>query len=200
MTESIRLYFRAFLNSPAEEGEARLSFFELLGISWALHLIYAFYSVLALYLGVVSYEYFSNSRDFSHLVYDALSFQFQKISLLSSLFGAILYPFIFHFGYKFWKAIFKFYAQLFDSEIDNIEEKSEDILSIAFSSNLFLILPIVGNVLSNLAHGFFIFRGLRQKYEFTSLQAFLVLMTPLFCLFLVAVFSASYFLFLLTLL
>lgn len=200
MLETFSLYFNSFRHFPAENGERKISFMELLGISWALHLLYAFYSVFALYLGVKSYDYLSSSKDFSHMVFQSMTFTFQKVSLLTTLFGVVFYPFIFQFAYKFWKGSFKFYANIFDYEDELFEEKSDDILSTAFASNLLLILPIAGNVLSNIAIVYFIFTGLKRKFEFTSLQATLVVITPLFILFLLAIFSASYFVFLLTLL
>lgn len=202
MIESLQLYFNVFKGSDdtGDKAERKLSYLELMGISWSLHILYAFYSVSALYLGVKSYTYFSGSKDFTHLALETFSFKFQKIALLTTLFGVIFYPFLFQFAYKFWKSVFKFYANIFDFKDEQLEEKADQILITAFSANLFLILPIIGNILSNIALAFFLFQGLRKKYEFTSLQASLVLITPLFLLFLFAIFSASYFLFLFTLL
>lgn len=199
MIESLQLYFNTFRNFR-ESDDRKLSYLELMGISWSLHLLYAFYSVFALYLGVKSYSYFSGSKDFTHLVLESFSFKFQKISLLTTLFGVVFYPFLFQFAYKFWKGAFKFYANIFDYEDEMLEEKAEEILNTAFSANLFLIFPIIGNILSNIGLAYFLFQGLKKKYDFTSLQAGLVLITPLFIAFLCTIFSASYFLFLITLL
>lgn len=200
MIESMQLYFEAFKHFSHDRSERKISYFELLGLSWSMHMLYTFYSIFALYLGVKSYDYFSTSQNFTHLVLESFSFKMQKFSLFSSLFGVILYPLIFQFAYKFWKGLFKFYARLFDNKTENGEEISDEILSSAFSSNLFLLLPVIGNLLSNIAWTFFLFQGLKRKYEFTSLQATLVLITPLFLIFLAAIFSASYFIFLFTLL
>jgi hypothetical protein len=200
MFETLQLYFEAFKHPAQLTGERKIGYLELMGISWGLHLIYAFYSIFALYLGGESYYYFSSSKDFTHLVLESFSFKMQKITLLTTLFSVILYPFLFQFGYKFWKAIFKFYGNLFDVNDENLDEKSDDILTSAFSSNLFLIFPIIGNFLSNVALAFFIFKGLKQKYEFTSLQASLVLLSPIFLMFLFTIFTASYLVFLFTLL
>lgn len=199
MIESLQYYFEAFRDFSKDRSGRKNSYFELMGISWALHILYAFYSIFALYLGVKSFEYFSSSSDLSYLVLESINFKMQKLSLFSTLFGVILYPFIFQFGYKFWKAIFKFYVNLFDSREKQVDEWDDDILSSAFSSNLFLLLPIVGNILSNIALAFFLFQGLKRNYKFTSLQASLVLITPLFLVFLFGIFSASYFIFLFTL-
>ena len=199
MQEALLLYFDAFKNLSSPRMGRKITQFEVMGISWGLHLIYAFYSVFALFLGVKSYEYISGSEDFTHLVFSTFNIQLQKISLLSTLFSVILYPFLFYFGYRFWRSLFKFYTQLFDRQDSEFEDKTDDILASAFSCNLFLVLPIIGNILSHLAHGFFLYRGMVAKYNFSSLQAILVLLTPVFFVFLAAVFAASYFLFLLTL-
>ncbi len=199
MIESLQLYFEAFKNFSQDRGGRKISYVELMGVSWALHILYAFYSIFVLYLGVKSYDYFSSSTDFTYLVLEAFSFKMQKIALFTTLFGVVFYPFIFQFAYKFWKGIFKFYANLFDIQDQDMDAKSDDILTSAFSSNLFLLFPIVGNILSNIALAFFLFQGLKRKSEFSSLQASLVLITPLFLVFLFLIFSASYFIFLFTL-
>ena len=198
--DSLQTYFKTFKNLNINEtSDQEISYFELMGISWSLHFLYAFYSVFALYLGVKSYSYFAESGSFSHLVFNSINAKFQKMAMISTLFVVIFYPFLFQFAFKAWKAIFKFYLNLFQMMDDQFEIKTDNILNSAFSANLFLILPIVGKVLSNLAHGFFVFKGLKRNYEFTSLQATLVLLTPLFLVFLFAVFVASYFMFLLSL-
>ena len=200
IVNSLQIYFKTFKNSESNESsDKKISYFELMGISWSLHLLYAFYSVFALYLGVKSYSYFSESESFSHLVFNSINAKFQKITMITTLFVVIFYPFLFKFAFKAWKAIFKFYINLFDLMDEQFEIKTNNILNSAFSSNLFLILPIVGKVLSNLAHGFFVFKGLKRNYEFTSLQASLVLLTPVFLIFLIMIFVASYFIFLVSL-
>lgn len=199
MIGSLQLYFETFKNSSTSTEERRITYLELMGISWSLHLLYAFYSVFALYLGVESYNYFSHSKDISNLLTQSLSFKLQQFGLLTTLFTVVLYPFVFQFGYKFWKTIIKFYGNLFEVEDAYMDEKNDEILTSAFSSNIFLIFPIVGNVLSNIALVFFIFKGLKKKYKFTSLQASLVLLTPLFLIFLFLALIASYFIFLFTL-
>lgn len=192
MIESLQLYFDAFKNPASSTGERKISYLELMGISWSLHLLYGFYSVFSLYLGIQSYNYFSHSKNLTGIVIQLLNFKVQQISLFTTLFSVVLYPFLFQFGYRFWNAIFKFYGNLFEVNDDCMDEKNEEILSSAFSSNIFLILPIVGNILSNIALFFLIFKGLKNKYEFTSLQAALVLLTPLFLLFICSILTASY--------
>jgi hypothetical protein len=196
MLSSLNLYFFSFLNPSStykNEDDEKIGYFEVLGISWSLHFIYAFYSVFALYLGVASYEYLSQSKDFSHMLFESFNVSLQKFSLLFTLGEVILYPLLFQFAYKFWVYVLKFYAEIFDYEDkDQLETVVEDLLHTLFTANLFLMIPIFGNVLSFLTQGYYLFLGLRKKLNFTRLQAFLVLLTPLFLLFLTAILIASY--------
>ena len=75
MAESLLLYFKTLVRPGDQEpSERNISYIEVLGISWALHFIYTFYSILALFIGVRSYEYFAGSKDFTHLMLNSFSF------------------------------------------------------------------------------------------------------------------------------
>lgn len=201
MIHSLNLYFQTFLKPTKRsvDGE-RITYFEVMGISWSLHMIYAFYSIFAIYLGVISYEYLSNSKDFTHLLFESVNVTFQKISLMMTLFEVIFYPFIFQFGFKFWAYVLRFYAQIFEYDGEReLDIEIEELLNSIFTANIFLIIPIFGNVLSILTQAYYLFIGLRAKLGFTRVQAFLVLLTPLFLMFLTTILVASYFTFLISL-
>lgn len=199
MMNSLSLYFSTFLRPTLRtsvDGE-KLGYFEVMGISWSLHLIYAFYSVFALYLGVVSYEYLSSSENFTHLLFQSMTVSYQKFNLMSTLFSVIFYPFIFQFAFKFWAYLLRFYAEIFHYEGErDLDVEIEDLLNTVYTANLFLVIPIFGGILSTLTQGYYLFIGLRKKLQFTTTQAFLVLITPLFILFLLTILIASYFMFL----
>lgn len=195
MIQSLSLYLNTFLHPTKKsvDGE-RINYFEVLGISWSLHLIYAFYSVFALYLGVMSYEYLSNSQSFTHMIFESINVTFQKISLMMTLFQVIFYPFIFQFAFKFWAYVLRFYAQIFEYNGErSLDIEIEELLNSIFTANIFLIIPIFGSILSFVTQAYYLFIGLRTKLEFTRAQAFLVLMTPLFIMFLITMLIASYF-------
>ncbi|MBC7714945.1 MAG: hypothetical protein H7177_16485 [Rhizobacter sp.] len=195
MIETFSLYFQTFLHPThkLEDGE-RIGYLEIMGISWSLHLIYAFYSIFAMYLGVISYEYVSSSQSFTHLISDSISVTFQKISLMMTLFEVIFYPFLFQLGFKFWALILRFYAQIFEySGERSLDTEIEELLNSIFAANIFLIIPIFGNVLSLITMACYLFVGLKAKLNFTGTQAFLVLITPLFIMFILTILIASYF-------
>lgn len=201
MMHSLNLYFQTFLKPTQRsvDGE-RISYFEVMGITWSLHLIYAFYSVFALYLGVISYEYLSGSDQFTHMVFQSVAVTWQKITLMMTLLQVIFYPFVFQFGFKFWAYMLRFFAQIFDYEGDReLDVEIEELLNSIYTANIFLIIPIFGSVLSNLTQVYYLFIGLRSKLGFTRAQAILVLMTPLFLMFFLTILVVSYLLFLISL-
>lgn len=199
MLETLNLYLKTFVHPWDETPNARkISYIEVLGISWALHFVYTFYSVFAVFLGVKSYEYFAQSEDFTHLILNSFSFSFQKISLFVQLATAIMYPLFFHFTYKFWIFLLNFYANVFETAEDD-KESSTDIINAMYTSNIFLILPIVGSLMSFFAQIYLLYRGVVKKLYFTKTQAFLVLLTPFFLLFMAAILIVSYVAFLFSL-
>jgi hypothetical protein len=120
------------------------------------------------------------------------------MSLFIHIAIAILYPVTFHFTYKFWIYIINFYSQIFDLR-DDSNELTPEIVNAMYTANIFLILPIGGALLSTFAQVYFLFRGVSTKLNFSKTQAFLVLLTPLFILFIVSILIVSYFVFLLSL-
>jgi hypothetical protein len=201
MMHSLNLYLQTFLRPTQRsvDGE-RIEYFEVMGITWALHLIYAFYSVFALYLGVISYEYLSKSESFTHILFQSMAVTGQKISLMITLAQVIFYPFVFQFGFKFWAYILRFYAQIFDYKGDReLDVEIEELLNSIYTANIFLIIPIFGSVLSTFTQVYYLFIGLRSKLSFTRVQAILVLMTPLFLIFFLTILVVSYVTFLISL-
>jgi hypothetical protein len=199
---SLNLYFQTFMKPTQRsvDGE-RISYFEVMGITWSLHLLYAFYSVFALYLGVASYEYLSHSESFTHIMFQSMAMTGQKIALMMTLLQVIFYPFVFQFGFKFWAYILRFYAQIFEFEGDReLDIEIEELLNSIYTANIFLIIPIFGNVLSTLTQMYYLFIGIRSKLGFTRAQAVLVLMTPLFLMFFLTILVVSYLVFLISLL
>jgi len=203
MTKTLSTFFTTLLHPTWKLREAeRSSFVEVLGFSWSFHMLYALYSIGAIYLGILSYEYLSNSENFAHLLLQTLNVKFQKFTLFSTLFKVIFYPFIFQFLHKFWTFLIKFYASIFDYVEDDEHDEDElidDVVTTSFTSNFFLVIPVFGGLISNLVQIYYLFAGLKSKLSFTNTQAFLVLLTPLFILFLLMILIASYFVFLISL-
>jgi hypothetical protein len=180
----------------------KLEYFEVLGLSWIFHFIYAFYSIFAIYLGLKALQYHSDATSLADIVTGSFNITFQKIMIFSGLSEAIFYPFVFHLSYRFWMFLLKFFAEVFEYDENaagSIEENSTSILNALYASNVFLMIPVVGKLMSILAQGFYLYRGVIKKLNFTNTQAILVLMTPLFIIFLFAILIVSYFAFIISL-
>jgi hypothetical protein len=192
--------FFQFVVSPfSDKGEnQKLNFEELLLMSWLMQLVWAFYSIFTVYLGLVTYRYMSNESTISSMIMSEINFKFQKFSIIFLLSEIILYPVIFFFTYRFMKTVLNFYADIFLFEGDR-DETFHQVLTPFYCANVFLLLPIGGRVLSYFAQAYYLYRGLIKKMEFTNLQSILVLLTPLFLVFLFAILIVAYFTFLLSL-
>jgi len=132
------------------------------------------------------------------LVLNSFNFTFQKINIFIQLAVVILYPLTFHLTYKIWVFLLKFYAEIFDSKEDPTKNTYE-ILNAMFTSNIFLILPIAGGVFSFFAQVYILYTGIIKKLKFTKTQAFLVLLTPIFIIFILGILVVSYLVFLFSL-
>lgn len=198
MMTSLSHYIHSFLN-PIDDSEPskRVGYYELLGISWILHIIYALYSMAAIYLGAKTYEYLSDSSTFTDIITSSFSTQLQRYNIFSIVFQVLLYPFIFQFGFKFWTYLLNFFADLYNVKKDEAyEDKIKELVSSMFTTNILLLLPVFGSVLSSLTQAFYLFIGSTKKLGFTKLQAILVLVSPLFIVLLLTTLVIAYYTFL----
>lgn len=202
MMNTFSLYLYSFLNPMQKiENEKRISYFELMGVSWSLHILYALYSVISIYLGLLTYEYVSQSQNFTHIVLNNFSSSLQKFNIFNLLFQVILYPFIFQFGYKFLAYVLKFFGDIFNIKKDeNFDDSVDELLSSVFSANILLAFPVIGSLLSLIVQAYYLFIGARAKLGFSKMQALLVLMTPLFLTFLMTMLVVAYITFIVSLL
>jgi len=192
-------FFQYVVTPFSERDEDKeLSFEELLVMSWVMQIIWAFYSLFTVYLGLVTYNYMSNEATISSMIMEQMNFKFQKFSIFFLLTEVILYPVVFYFTYRFMKTVLNFYSDIFLFEGDR-DKTFHQVLTPFYCANIFLILPIGGRVISYFAQAFYLYRGLVKKMEFTNLQSMLILLTPLFLVFLFSILIVAYFVFLLSL-
>lgn len=201
MMNTLSLYLYSFLNPMKKiESQKRIGYFELMGISWMMHIVYALYSVMAIYLGLMTYEYVTQSENFTHLMLSSFSTSLQKYNIFNLLFQVILYPFIFQFGYKFWAYLLKFFADIFNiKKEDDYDDRVEELLSSVYSANILLAFPVFGSILSVLVQGYYLFIGSIAKLGFSKLQALLVVMAPLFLTFIMTMLVVAYITFIVSL-
>ncbi len=167
------------------EGRAlrRLTLAESIACSWPFAILQAFYSLVALRLGVAFVSRLQEQYDRT-LLSDYVSlenFHLQKYSLLMTIAGAILFPLGAWIIVKFWKVVTTMLITLFNTslESDYPNERIERALAFTLSSHILLVVPILGAVLKKIAFLILFFAALREELGFSTIQSMMVIIFPL---------------------
>ena len=171
----------ADLSDIESEDDGHMGFIEIMSVSWMLMMVRTIYSVISIYLGLITYNYMSDETGFANLLLPEFTFTTQKIVLFIVLLEAIFYPVILWLYTKFWGVLIKFFANLFEFEGD-IQKVSDEIVNYSLVSNMFLMIPIFGELGKHFSSIIYLFAGLRKNMQLTSLQSVIVLASPMFLL------------------
>jgi hypothetical protein len=174
--------------SEQEEERFGVNFLESLSISWMMYLFKAAYGVLSLYLSYQLYLAYDVEASFL----SQLKFNSQRVLLFIILLKVVLFPLSFWVYTKFWVNIIKLFAGLFEVKGD-VEKISNQIVNNSMTTHTFLIVPLVGEILSHVAGIIYLFGGLRKNMELSITQALSVLIFPLFLIFLLFLMTALLF-------
>jgi len=158
-----------------------MSFIEIMSVSWMLMMVRTIYSVISIYLGLITYNYMSEESGFSNLLLPQFTFSTQKILLFFVLLEAVFYPVVLWLYTKFWGVLIKFFANLFEFEGDT-QKVSDEIVNYSLVSNMFLMIPIFGELGKHFSSIIYLFAGLRKNMQLTSLQSVIVIASPMFLL------------------
>lgn len=168
-----------------------MNLIELMSVSWILMLINTVYIVVSIYLGLITFNYMSSDEAFTAILLPEFSFKAQQIVLFVALGQAILYPITMWVYTKFWGVLIRFFANLFEFEGD-VVKTSEQVVNYSLVSNMFLMIPVFGEVAKRFSSLIYIFAGLRQNFKFTRLQSVIVISSPILLLFMVLFFIGLY--------
>jgi hypothetical protein len=171
----------AFINPDRVEGfvPQRLSPYESLTTSWVFVILNGIFRivtlnfVILLMLDLISdtgfdYSSFLNIEEFPSLYF----------VVLSSVLDIIFYPLFGIFMIQFWEVIIKLFANLLNVSGD-ISEKSQDIISVYFSSSILKIIPIFGAPMQSLASMILMYAGLRKQLNASPILSVCIILTPL---------------------
>lgn len=169
-----------------------ITFEQSLTVSWIFVIFNAFYSLIGMFMGLHLFESFSLEDSF--ITYSESFLGFTSIFFL--VLKVVFFPLVFWFYGKFWVNIIKVFANIFEKDGD-IETVGEEIVSHAFTTHTFLVIPIIGLLLHRVANIVYLFGGLKRNLGFNTLQSILVIICPLvlllFSFFLMAVSVAMMF-------
>ncbi len=165
----------------SQELDEGLSFIEIMSVSWMLMMVRTIYSVFSIYLGLITYNYMSDETGLSNILLPQFTFSAQKILLFVVLLEAVFYPAMLWFYTKFWGVLIRFFANLFEFEGD-AEKVTGQIVNYSLVSNMFLMIPVFGELGKHFSSIIYLFAGLRKNMQLTSLQAVIVIASPMFLL------------------
>lgn len=171
-------YFKAFLH-PFEVYKSRrpenlLTLMEAISVSWIFAICQAIYVVLSILLGVVAADSFQEMNL-------PISWEPQKVMLIYTIAEVILFPLWAWLYAKVWAVFISFAMRLFnlmDSE-QECSEKIDEIVSVAYTSHVFLMVPVFGAVIKFIAFLLYLFAGLKKNLNLSSIQSIFVILSPL---------------------
>lgn len=189
MSDFFKIYFHALMRPfhthellrqqresiALDPQEEEFGLVEALSVSWVFASAKALYSLIAIILGLY---WVGQSPELSESFFVSMwSHQVQKITVYMVLLEFILFPISQLFYTKFWGLLIKFFCLLFDMEKDR-ERLSSEVATYSLASNLFLLIPVFGQLIRHLAGLVLIYAGLRKNIGFNVLQSLMVLLAP----------------------
>lgn len=154
-----------------------VTFEQSLCVSWILVIFNAFYSLIGMFMGLHLFQSFNVDESFINYSESMLGFT----SIFFLILKVIFFPLVFWFYGKFWVNIIKVFANLFEKEAD-VEKIGQEIVSHAFTTHTFLVIPIIGLLLHRVANVVYLFGGLKRNLGFNTFQSILVILCPLILL------------------
>lgn len=166
----------------------KLDFSSFTCVSWLFNLLYAFYSLVFIHLGLYLTDGLKELGFFPGLMISS-SFQ-RKVSLMVILFEVVFFPLSAWVYVKFWRILITFFSSIFDKKTE--PEALDDVVNNALVGNFFLIIPVFGRFLKQISGLVYLFTGLRYNLQFTLFQSFIIIFSPLILVGLFLLFLVMY--------
>lgn len=164
MIEIIKTYLRVFFktNKSLEEGQV-LSLTESFFTSWG-------FILLASIIKLAVFNFFTLSKG-SEPLFSSIFF------LTMTFYDIFIFPISALFFITFWHLILKFFGHYLKLEEDP-STISRNILSIAFSSNVAVLIPFMGDAFSKLFQFVLMLKAVKHYFKIGSAEATLILLMP----------------------
>jgi len=173
--------FKAHDALIAEDREylpSEISLYESLGLSWLFVILSAFFKLIMIsFFITVFLEMTTTTNEIIESLYSGDRYVGFYFIILSTILDVVFFPLVTLFVVQFWDLTIKFFAQITDMEGD-IDKKSKSTLTVALSSNLFTIVPIIGDVFQRLTQLIQMYAGLRKQFNFSVGASICILLTP----------------------
>jgi len=163
---------------------------EALGVSWIFAILRGLFKIVLLNFFLQS---FINMQSEKFPILQDLFLSSGSSTYYFFLFSAALDVIFFPIGAivmtQIWSWVIKKYAFWLNPDLPR-EQIADQITTHALSSNLFCIIPIIGDVLQTLLYYFLLYAGIRSNLGASRSLAWVILLTPtIFALMLMTLFS-----------
>lgn len=165
-------------------GDAQLSLTDAIGFSWMASAVSACLKVFFLAFALAWFRYSSSTEQWQSWLGNLdLSHSTALLAIGSLTLDLVFFPFLTLVVSKFWQFIMEAYGKLvgeFSSE--EVQSRASSIVIAGLSSNLFLIIPFIGEFIQKLWFLGQIFVGLRLQFHFSRALSLCVVATPILIL------------------
>jgi hypothetical protein len=157
----------------------KLSVYESLGASWVF---IVFNGLIRIWLiNMVIYTFYGLTDPSDGLIsqfYDGDGFTGFYFLILSTILDVIFYPLFTLFLIQFWEFVIRGFGKLLEVEGD-LGEKAHDIMAVALSSHVLMIVPIFGNFAQKFASLVLMYAGLRKQLNASPAICVCIMLTPI---------------------
>lgn len=172
--------FRTKIPLPSSEGHLfePITMAEGLGISWVFAIIRGLFKLII--LNVFLSTFMSLQSEEFHILQELVQnsgFATYYFLLFSAALDIIFYPIGALILTELWSWVIRTYAKFLNPDLP-AEEIADEISVHALSSNLFNIIPFIGELIQGFVYIFLLYAGLRSNLGASRSLAFVILLTP----------------------
>lgn len=172
--------FRFQLSLPGQSGHLfePLTLSESLGISWLFAMMRGLFKLVLLNFFLQSFINMQSDRFpiLQEMVVDS-SISTYYFLLFTAALDIIFFPVSALVFTQLWSWIIRTYSKWLNPELPH-DEIADQITTHALSSNLFQIIPIIGDVIQPLLYYFLLYAGIRSNLGASRSLAYIMLITP----------------------
>lgn len=153
---------------------------EAISISWIWYMVQGFFVLLTISTTSHLYDNIETESIIGSMIIDSWQRATMRITIMTILVGVVFFPVYEYIYFRLYTVVVRFYTELF--KLDTTQEAIEQTVQFSMVGNTFLVLPIIGRMLSLFSTCLYLFAGLRNNMGMTNLQSCITMVTPLFVL------------------
>lgn len=156
----------------------KLSVYESLGASWIFVVINGIFRIFLVNFVLYAFLSIADSEiGFLSSITNEDSLLGFYFLILSTILDVIFYPLFTLFLIQFWEFVIKLFAKFLGHQ-DNIEDKAKSIMTVALSSHIFSVIPVLGSMAQKLSALVLMYAGLRKQLNASAPLSVCIMMFP----------------------